>query len=61
MREFTLTVATDGNGWTDPSGTNSYEYGEHVWVDAYANNCYTFDRWSGDVAEAHEYMIIPFS
>jgi Bacterial Ig-like domain (group 2)/Divergent InlB B-repeat domain len=62
--EFTLTIATDGNGWTDPSGTDSYEYGEQVWVDAYENDCYTFDRWSGDVAEGHEYdnpVLIPMS
>jgi len=53
--EFTLTIATDGHGWTDPSGTDTYEYGEDVWVDAYADNCYQFDYWSGDVAEGDEY------
>ncbi len=47
--EYTLTVTIEGEGMTDPSeGTQTYEKGTKVEVEATPDEGYVFDEWTGD-------------
>ncbi len=53
--EYTLEIAIEGEGVTDPSvGTHVYEYGDEVVVTATPETGWYFSHWSGDVPEDEE-------
>jgi ribosomal protein L21E len=50
-KEYTLTIAANGQGTTNPStGTYTYEDGKSLTISANPSSGWKFDGWSGDAA-----------
>ncbi|MFC1570096.1 InlB B-repeat-containing protein, partial [bacterium] len=51
---LTMRVKPDGAGDTSPAlGEHTYEVGETIWIEAFANPGYTFRCWSGPVNDPY--------
>ncbi|BES65496.1 hypothetical protein SANA_19350 [Gottschalkiaceae bacterium SANA] len=51
---YELTIATNGNGITDPEGPLTVTCGTTIMVEAIADSGYSFIDWTGDVDEGQE-------